>query len=202
MRKGFLVTLLTGFVRIIMFFWHPVFRVIGRENIPKEGRLMICANHSGMADPIWIYFALKLGHVPRIMAKQEVMNVPVLGKVLQYFGIFGVDRDSTDVNAVKTALRCLNDEQQLLIFPEGTRVKPGASVEPKRGAVTLAARTNAPVLPVYLTVKRRPFSPLTCVIGEPYCLEFQGKRATDEELKVCSEDLMRRIYQLGEKYEN
>ena len=202
MRKGFFVTLITGIVRAALFLWHPVFRVIGRENVPKEGRLMICANHSGMADPIWIYFALKLGHVPRIMAKQEVMKVPVLGQMLKFFGVFGVDRDSTDINAVKTALRCLNDEQQILVFPEGTRVKPGTFVEPKRGAVTLAARTNAPVLPVYLTANRRPFSPLTCVIGQPYLLQFEGKRATDEDLRKCSEDLMHRIYRLGEKYEN
>ena len=202
MRKGVIVRLLTCIVRVFLFFWHPVFRVIGRENVPKSGRLMICANHSGMADPIWIYFALRLGHVPRIMAKQEVMKVPVLRQLLKFFGVFGVDREGADVNAVKTALRCLNDEQQLLVFPEGTRVRPEMSVEPKRGAVTLAARTNTPVLPVFLTAERHPFSPLTCVIGKPYLLQFEGKRATDEELRICSEDLMRRIYQLGEEYEN
>ena len=202
MRKGFFVTLITTVVRVVLFFWHPVFRVIGRNNVPESGRLMICANHSGMADPIWIYFALKLGHVPRIMAKQEVMKVPVLSQLLRYFGVFGVDRDGADVNAVKTALRCLNDEQQLLIFPEGTRVRFGTSVEPRRGAATLAARTNTPILPVYLTQKRRPFSPLVCVIGEPYFLQYEGKRATDEELQKCSEDLMQRIYRLGEMYES
>lgn len=185
-------------VRFFLFFWHPFFRVIGRENVKKEGRMMICANHSGAADPIWVIFALKMGHVPRIMAKKEVMEVPVLGWFLRKIGAFGVDREGVDIAAIKTGLRCLNEEQQLLVFPEGTRVKPGQKVAPKRGAVTLAARTSTPILPVYLSTDRKPFRPLTCVIGEPYMLEFEGKRATDEELKKLSEEMMEKIYKLGE----
>jgi len=198
MSKGFFVSLIVYVVRVIMFIWHPIFRVIGRENVCKEGRMMICANHSGMADAIWIVFALRLGHIPRIMAKQEAINVPVLGWILKKFGVFGVDRDGADINAIKTGLRCLSDDQQLLVFPEGTRVKEGQKVEPKRGAVTLAARTNSPILPVYLSTRRRPFGALTCVIGKPYYMQFDGKKATDEELKQHSAELMNRIYQLGE----
>ena len=43
--------------RIGLFFWHPVFHVTGREQIPA-GSCIFCANHSGMADPIWILLAL------------------------------------------------------------------------------------------------------------------------------------------------
>ena len=198
MRGGFIYGLLVAIVRIAMFFWHPVFRVIGRENVISDSRAMICANHSGMADPIWIIFALRLGHVPRIMAKKEVMDVPLLGRLLRYFGIFGVDRGAADIGAIKTGLRCLHDEQQLLIFPEGTRVKNGQKVPPKRGAVMLAARAEAPIIPVYLTTKRYPFSPLTCVIGEPYKVKTEGKRLSDEQLEHLSEELINKIYQLGE----
>ena len=198
MRQGFIYHLLVVIVRVVMFFWHPVFRVVGRENAIKDGRAMICANHSGMADPIWIIFALRLGHVPRIMAKKEVMDVPFLGGLLRYFGVFGVDRGAADITAIKTGLRCLHDEQQLLIFPEGTRVKSGQKVSPKRGAVMLAARAQAPIIPVYLTAKRYPFSPLTCVIGEPYLIESKDKRMSDGELQCLSEELMKKIYGLGE----
>jgi len=185
-------------VRFFMAFWHPCFRVIGRENVKKDGRMMICANHSGLADPIWIIFALKLGHVPRIMAKREVMQVPVLGAFLRKIGVFGVDRGNADIAAIKTGLRCLNNEEQLLVFPEGTRVKKGKIVEPKKGSVMLAARTNTPILPVYLSTKRRPFGRITCVIGEPYMLEFDGKKPTDDELQTLTEEMMIRIYKLGE----
>lgn len=198
MSKGPFIWIITYIVRVALFFWHPIFRVKGRENVVNDRRLMICANHSGAADPIWIYFALRLGHVPRIMAKKEIMDVPVLGWLLRKFGVFGVDREGADINAIKTGLRCLNDEQQLLVFPEGTRVKKNTRVEPKRGAVTMAARTNTPVLPVYLT-PRSPFSAVTCVIGKPYVLEFEGNRASDEDLNRLTEELMDKIYQLGEE---
>ena len=198
MTGGVLYYILCALVRFFLFFWHPVLRVYGRENIPQEGRLMICANHRGAADPIWLVLAMRLGHVPRIMAKKEVMEVPVLGWILKKFGVFGVDRENVDVNAVKTGLRCLNQDQQLLVFPEGTRLKPGQRVEPKRGAVMMAARTNTPILPVYLSIERHPFSPMTCVFGKPYFVPVEGKRATDEELQQYSRELMDKIYQLGE----
>lgn len=185
-------------LRMGMFFYHPIFKVTGRENVPKEGRLVICCNHSGMADPIWLILALRLGHIPRIMAKKEVMKVPVLGPLLAWVGAFGVDRNGTDVAAIKKGLKILKEEEQLLIFPEGTRVKPGQQVEAKRGALMLAAKTDSPVLPVYLTAKRHPFSPMKCVIGTPYRMTFQGPKATEEELEAETRQLMQKIYQLGE----
>ena len=57
--------------RIGLFFWHPVFHVTGREQIPA-GSCIFCANHSGMADPIWILLALPEKKMIRIMAKQEL----------------------------------------------------------------------------------------------------------------------------------
>lgn len=198
MTGGMIYYIVLSIVRFFLFFWHPVLRVKGRENIPKDGRLMICANHRGAADPIWIVLAMRTDHVPRIMAKKEIMQVPVLGWFLRKFGVFGVDRDNVDVNAIKTGLRCLSQDQQLLVFPEGTRLKPGQRIEPKRGAVTMAARTNTPILPVYISTKRYPFSPITCIFGEPYHLQVEGKRATDEQLQQFSQELMNRIYQLGE----
>lgn len=197
MMSGVVYWILYAVVRAAMFLYHPVFRVIGRENIPTGGRLLICPNHSGMADPLWVIFALRLGHVPRIMAKKEVMNVPVLGWLLRKFGVFGVDRGGTDVAAIKTGLRCLKDEQQLLIFPEGTRVRHGNRVQPKRGVMLLANRTDSPILPVYLSVKRYPFGPITCVIGKPYKPDFGGEKPTEEMLELESVQLMDRIYEMG-----
>ncbi len=198
MLSGFWYRLLVVIVRIGLFFYHPVLKVVGREHIPASGRYLICPNHSGLADPIWIVLAMKLDHIPRIMAKKEIMQVPVLGKFLSWLGAFGVDREGVDVNAIKIGLRALKDEQQLMIFPEGTRVKPGKVIEPKRGAMVLAHRTNSPILPVYLTTKRRPFSPITCVFGEPYKLEFDGK-PTDEQLEDAVKAHMKLVYEMGER---
>ena len=180
-----------------MFLYHPVFRVKGRENIPQNGGFLICPNHSGMADPFWVLFALRLNHIPRIMAKKEVMKIPLLGRLLEWFGVFGVDREGVDVNAIKIGMRTLKEGQQLMVFPEGTRVRPGKIIVPKRGAIVLAYRTGCPVLPVYLSRRKYPFCPITCVIGEPYYLEFEGK-PTDVQMQAEVETLVNRIYEMGE----
>ena len=64
--------------RVGLFFWHPVFRVTGRDRVPA-GSCIFCANHSGMADPIWILLALPEKRMIRIMAKQELRRVPFIG---------------------------------------------------------------------------------------------------------------------------
>lgn len=199
MLSGWAYRILYCIVRAAMFFYHPVFRVVGRENVPQDGRLLICPNHSGAADPIWVVFGLNWDHVPRIMAKKELMKVPLLRWFFQKLGVFGVDRGGTDVNAIKIGLRCLKEEQQLMLFPEGSRVRKGKKPEPKRGAMVLAYRTDTPILPVYLTSKRYPFSPMTCVFGKPYKLDFGGEKPTDAMLEEEACHLMSQIYEMGEK---
>ena len=91
-------------VRFVLFFWHPVLRVQGRENIPQEGRLLICSNHYSMSDPVWIVLAMRAGHIPRIMAKKEARNYPVLGTILEKIGVIFVERGMADVNAIKSGV--------------------------------------------------------------------------------------------------
>ena len=186
-------------VRAVFFIWHPIYRVVGRENIPRSGRLVFCANHSGMADPLWAVISMNLGHIPRIYAKIEAMNYPIIGWILRNLGVIGVDREIADVHAIKEGLRALREEQQILIFPEGTRVRDRSRSNPKRGAVTLASRTDTPIIPVFLSMRKYPFQPVKVVFGEPYSVTVQGKRATDEELEEATQELMKKIYALEDQ---
>lgn len=197
-----LFTFVYYLVFLAMHLWHPVFHVRGRENLPKEGSCIICCNHSSRADPIWLLFAMKTNRrerVPRIMAKAQLMNFPVLRRIFQWIGMFGVDRGNNDIAALKTAIKTLKEGKSLMIFPQGTRCRNGDRLPGKTGVAMLATRNDTMVLPMYLTEKKRPFCPLTCVIGEPYRMEFEGKRATSAELHQLTENLMDRIYALGEQ---
>lgn len=198
MLSGIAYRMLYTIVRIFMFFYHPVFHISGRENIPDDGAYLICPNHAGLADPIWVVFGLGLDHLPRIMAKKELMGIPVLGWILKKIGVFGVDRKNMDIQAVKQGIRCLRDRQQLIIFPEGTRVKNGKDVRPKNGAVHLSYRTDAPILPVYISVKRRPFGSIACHIGPIYRPVFADRRPDERQLDMATTELMNRIYEMGE----
>ena len=77
--------------RIGLFFWHPVLHVHGRELVPA-GCALLCANHSGMADPIWVMLALNSPKMIRILAKEELRRVPFLGWVMEKFDIIFVRR--------------------------------------------------------------------------------------------------------------
>jgi 1-acyl-sn-glycerol-3-phosphate acyltransferase len=182
--------------RIGFFVWHPVFRVHGRENVP-EGGALICCNHSGMADPLWVIFAMGRKNRMRIMAKVQLIRTPVLGKFLEWVGVFGVDRGNNDINAIKTALRVLKEGQKLLLFPEGTRVKPPKRIPAKSGAALFATRTDSLVVPVYVTPRRAPFVPVDLTFGTPYRMEYEGKKPTPAELQSLSDALMDQIYAMG-----
>lgn len=176
--------------------FHPV-RTVGSENIP-EGAAIICPNHTRASDPFFVVFAFKRRHVMRAMAKAEVMRLPVIGWILGKAGVFGVDRGAADVNAVKTALRFLKQGDKLLMFPEGTRVVEGESVEAKTGAAMFSVRTGTPILPVYIPAKKNWFRPTTVVIGQPFLPQVAGRKGTSEEYRAIADDLMERIRALGE----
>jgi 1-acyl-sn-glycerol-3-phosphate acyltransferase len=191
---------LYGLVRGVLALYHPVFKVKGRENLPAECQLIICGNHSGMADPIWLLFALKLNKsCPAIMAKASVMKIPLLGKILKHYGVFGVNRGENDISAVKNGLSALRNGKHLLLFPEATRVKKGKIVEPKNGAVMFSLRSGTPILPVWLEAKRYPFSPLRCVIGEPWMPQCAEAKPSQEEMSRLTRELMEKIYALEAK---
>ena len=182
-------------VLFVMSLLHfPIFK--GRKNLP-EGGALLCSNHSGLADPVWVVLLMRDKQMPWFMAKKEVMEAPVLGRFLSWFGAFPVDRDGADINAIKKSLGYLKNGDKLLIFPEGTRVKKGKQVEPKSGAVLLAHRAGVPIVPIYLTPTRKPFQPIRCIMGEPYHPEFSARRPSAEELEAETAKLMQKIYDLG-----
>ena len=175
---------------------HPV-KAIGRENIP-EGSAVICPNHTTASDPFYVVFAFGKNYPMWAMAKQQVLNWPVVGWILGKAGVFGVERGAADLKAAKTALRCLKENRKLLIFPEGTRVQEGESVDAKAGAALFATRSGAPLLPVYIEPHKKLFRPTRVVIGKPYYPEFSGRKASAEELQTIASDLMDRVRALGE----
>lgn len=178
---------------------HPC-RLAGRENLPADGGLF-CANHSSLNDPVCLMLAVGSRYQMHAMAKAEFMRIPVLGWLLKKVGIFGIERGKSDVLAIKTAMRYLKNGENVLMFPEGTRIKEGVDKygnegEAKAGAAMLAIRTGAPLVPVYIPQKKRWFRFTTVVIGEPYHPQVESKKISAEEYRAVAEDLMERIYAL------
>ena len=179
----------------IMLFYPMKF--IGKENIP-EGGALVCANHSSAVDPFFLAFALGRNRQIRAMAKESLLNIFFIGKILKLVGTFGVRRGASDIHAVKYALEELKKGEYVVLFPEGTRVKSREEGEPKTGAAMLATRTGVNVLPVYIPMHKKPFRINRVYIGKPYNMIPEGKRATSKDYETFTADLMDRIYDLGD----
>ncbi len=129
-------------------FFHIYFRMrrIGREYLPASGPVIVAANHRSFLDPFVI------GTMARrpmyYMAKRELFSHRWQAWILSLLGAFPVDRGSSDEESMKTAKAILDRGGIVLIFPEGTRIRPGSLGTPHRGVGRLALQTGAPVVPV------------------------------------------------------
>lgn len=171
---------------------HPC-RLVGEENIP-EGGLLICSNHSGLSDPVYIVYALGRKRLPRIMAKAELRRFPLVGFILDKMGLIWVKRGKNDIGAIKSALKALKNQEQLLIFPEGTRHDEVG--EGKTGAAMMAIRAGVPILPVFVPKRKTWFRRIPIVVGQAYQPFTEDRKPTNEDYRLVTEDLMQRIAKL------
>jgi glycerol-3-phosphate dehydrogenase (NAD(P)+) len=133
---------------VLQAFFHVYFRLsrIGREHIPADGPVIVASNHRSFLDPFVI------GTMARrpmyYVAKKELFRNRLQSWILSALGAFPIDRGRGDKDAMRTARELLERGECVLIFPEGTRVRPGPLGRPKRGVGRLALETGAPVVPV------------------------------------------------------
>ncbi len=135
---------------ILQPFFLVYFRMqrIGMQHLPKVGPLIIAANHRSFMDPFVI--GMMLRRPTYFIAKSELFRNRFVAWLLSSLGAFPVDRGQGDRDAMDTARRILERGDVVVIFPEGTRTRPGALGAPKRGVGRLALETGAPVIPVAL----------------------------------------------------
>lgn len=187
--------MLYNFLRVIFTnLFKLIFRteVIGAENIPLNGRLIIAANHMSNWDPPFLAtFVLR---EMSYMAKQELFEIPVFGSIIRQLHAFPVKRGAADRGAIKAAVNELKQEHCLGVFPEGTRSKDGRVHKAEAGVALLAAMSKAPVLPAAIIGTNKIFSSesflpkLKVIYGMP--IFFEGKANNKEDLQNFSEKIM------------
>ncbi|HEV8310989.1 MAG TPA: lysophospholipid acyltransferase family protein [Methylomirabilota bacterium] len=168
------------------------FRTLGSDNVPREGSVLLAANHVSLLDPP----AVGAG-APRqlhFLAKAELFRIPLLGALIRRLNAHPVEREGADAGALRRALFLLREGKALLVFPEGTRGIEGTLGPGRAGAGMLAALSEAPVVPVYIrgtghvlprggTRPRRV--PITVAYGPP--LRFARGRGKDRYQDISNE---------------
>jgi 1-acyl-sn-glycerol-3-phosphate acyltransferase len=160
----------TGFRRLITALYRVELR--GAERVPATGGVILVANHESLFDP-WL-LALATPRPVRYMAKAELWRYPLIGRTLDAFKAFPVERGTGDSTAISNAAELLRRGEVLGMFPQGTSKQLARRIY-RRGAARLALATGAPIVPVRLIGTRgfpRPGRPPTRVlVGEPIHVE-------------------------------
>ncbi len=123
-------------------------RIYGAENVPQTGAVIVVSNHASYFDPPIVSSCVR--RPVAYMAKEELFKVPVLAQAIKLYGAYPVSRGTADRNAIRAALEFLDNGWALGVFLEGTRTTDGRITDPKKGAALLAAKSQAPFLPVSL----------------------------------------------------
>src|SRR3954466_1519691 len=119
---------------------------VGREHVPKEGPVILAANHRSFLDPFIVGICVR--RPVYFVAKRELFERRWQGWILNALGAFPIRRGESDAESMETARQILERGDVVVIFPEGTRIRTGSLGKAKRGVGRLVLESGAPVVPV------------------------------------------------------
>ncbi len=133
---------------IFKLYYNP--KIIGKENIPTKGSIIIAGNHKHIYDQC--HTIISTNRFITYMAKKEYFNSKKTRWFFKAVGCIPVDRNKKDTDAVESAIKVLNKKGAVGIFPEGTRNKTNKILlDFKFGAVSMAKKTNSYIVPFGIT---------------------------------------------------
>jgi 1-acyl-sn-glycerol-3-phosphate acyltransferase len=153
------------------------------DELPKDGPLILAANHASNLDAIAIgaWLIPRLGRRIHWLGKKELFDWPIVGWVATNGGVHPVDRGAADLEAFRLARRILDEGQVLFVFPEGTRSPDGRLQSAHDGVAALALRTGAPIVPLAIAGSNKvwprgqrfphPGGHVTIRVGRPFRLD-------------------------------
>jgi len=120
------------------------FRRRGQYRVPKSGGVLILSNHQADIDPVAVQLAC-----PRniyFMAKSELFEMKVLGKIIRWFKAFPVKRGEPDRTSIKRAVQLLKGGEAVCVFPEGELSVTGELLPLKSGVALIVRMADVPVI--------------------------------------------------------
>ncbi|GGP15332.1 lysophospholipid acyltransferase family protein [Oceanobacillus neutriphilus] len=176
-------------------------KVFQKEKVPESGGYIIACTHSGWVDILWLGVSMLPTKI-HYMAKKELFQSGPLKWLMKKLNAFPVDRENPGPSTIKVPRKLLKDGKVIGIFPSGTRTTN--QVPLKRGAVTIAAYSNVPIIPAAYTGPNNfkeliKFKKPKIIFGDPIYLskDVSRREAMDEMMEVMNE----KLYTLQSKIE-
>jgi len=170
------------------------YRVIGAENMIEEGPCIIAANHCSNLDPPLVGIACK--RAIHYLGKKSLLDWTLLGPIFPELNVIPVDQENPDRSALMGVIRVVRGGGAALIFPEGSRSRDGQLQPVQPGIGLIAAKTGAPVVPVWIDGSFAAFppgakfplkKPIKVVIGHPLTTTGGGFSGRDSYQRVAAE---------------
>ena len=175
---------------IVSFLFKLIFRpkVIGKEKVPKSGKIILAGNHTSIFDCIFLMSITK--RPIHFLAKKELWIGPKK-LIFKHMGLIPVDRKTHDSTPIKIAEDYLLDDKVIGIFPEGTTEKGRGLLKFKIGAVKIAYDTKSPIIPFVIKGKYKMFSKdLKMIIGDEIKVSNDDLDIENDKFRSIIKDLM------------
>lgn len=165
-------------------------KVKGKENLIK-GKAILCCNHHSNFDFFHIFASCKTKVYT--LCKKELYSSKFKAWFFKKLRTIPVDRQKPEVSSIKKCLEVLNNNNNLLVFPEGTRTSNEDVQNIKNGVAMFALKTKSPIIPMVYLKKARIFRKNTLVIGKPIYFDLEYNKENIVKVNKIVEDKMNEL---------
>jgi len=187
-----------------VYFWMRPKRYFPFGKKKLKDAVLISANHRSLLDPVIVHCAFP-GRRLNCLATKELYNTKLKAAFFNRMHCIVVDKENFSLSSFHEVVNRLKDGKAVVIFPEGQVNSEGKDtlLTFKSGAVLMAHKSGAPILPIYIVKREKWYQRQRIIIGEPVNIrELVGAIPTMEELNRASEYLRDKEIELREYYEN
>lgn len=184
-------------------------RVYGQEHL-APGRALIAPNHASFYDPPII--AISCPEEVAFLARKSLFSKAVLGSIIRKLNAYPVSGTPQDLNSFKLVCQLLNENQKVVVFPEGMRSSSKELAPVKSGIGMLAMRCHSPIIPVYIHgsydvwSRKRAFPKMSgrtaCVFGSPVHWQDFSHLGKKESQEAIAAHVRNAIHALKAWYDN
>lgn len=166
------------------------YEVVGIENIPNEGNIIIAANHKSNLDPIFLAAAIRNRRVS-VIAKKELFKNKLFASYLKSINVIPIDRLNPGITTLKDVLKDIRKGNAVGIFPEGTRCKGKEFGKAKAGLGMMAVKGKADIIPVSIITDYKLFRKVKIYIDKPISMESHyNEKLTSEDYERISQEIL------------